>query len=157
MDGDALHVVVGDFDLASMEATANLNVERTNRLGNGASATHGTCGAVEGGEKPVPERFHFVAAGAREFPPHRRVMGIEQIVPALVAQLLGPRGRAHDVGEQHGRKDTVAFCCGDGSGQKFLDRVTDLLVDEKEMIELLAARAVVLPECARQENVHIPR
>src|SRR5260370_38422799 len=61
-------------------------------------------------------------------------MGVEQIVPALVAQLLGPRGRAHDVCEQHGRKDTVAFCRGDGSGQKLLDRVTDLLVDEKEMI-----------------------
>src|SRR6202042_1023083 len=59
VDGDALHVIVGDFDLASMEATANLNVERANRLGNGASAPYGTCGAVEGGEKPAPERFNF--------------------------------------------------------------------------------------------------
>jgi len=109
VDGDALHVVVGDFDLACMEAAADLNVERTNCLGDGAGATHGTRRAVEGGEKPVPKRFHFVAAGARKFPPHRRVMCVEQIVPALVAQLLGPRGRAHDVGEQHGRKDTVAF------------------------------------------------
>jgi hypothetical protein len=31
VDGDALHVVVGDFDLASIEATANLNVERCKR------------------------------------------------------------------------------------------------------------------------------
>jgi len=45
-------------------------------------------------------------------------MRVEQIVPALVAQLLGPRGRAHDVGEQHGRKDTVAFCRGDGDPVK---------------------------------------
>jgi hypothetical protein len=28
----------------------------------------------------------------------------------------------------------VAFCRGDRSGQKFLDCVTDLLVDKKEMI-----------------------
>ena len=85
VDGDALHVVVGDFDLAGMEATADLNVEPTDRLDNGAGATHGTRGTVEGGKNPVPKRFHFVAAGAREFPPHRRVMRVEQIAPALVA------------------------------------------------------------------------
>jgi hypothetical protein len=66
VDGDALHVVAGDFDLASMKATANLNVERANRrLGNGAGATHGTRGAVEGGEKPVPDLrgSHDVSGG----------------------------------------------------------------------------------------------
>src|SRR6266404_9425572 len=70
VDGDALHVVAGDLDLASMEATADLNVERTDRLGNGVGTTHGACRAVERGEEPVPKRSHFVAAGAREFPPH---------------------------------------------------------------------------------------
>ena len=94
-----LHVVVSNFDLAGMEATTDLNIERTNRLGNGAGATHGTRRAVEGGEKPVSERFHFLTAAAREFPPHRRVMRVQQTVPALVAQLLGPRSRAHDVGK----------------------------------------------------------
>src|SRR6266481_470376 len=134
VDSDALHVVAGDLDLAGMEATADLNVERTDRLGNGAGTTHGTCRAVEGGEESVPKRSHFVAAEAREFPAHRRVMRFEQIAPALVAQLLRPRGRTHDVRKQYGRKDTVAFCRGDGSGQKFLDCVSDLLVDKKEMI-----------------------
>src|ERR1700716_31770 len=132
--GDALYVVTRDLDLAGMEATADLNVERTDRLGNRAGATHGTCRAVEGGEKPVPKRSHFVAARPREFPPHHRVMRVEQIAPALVAQLLGPGGRTHDVGKQYGRKDAVAFCRRDGSSQKFLDCVTDLLVDKKQMI-----------------------
>ena len=36
--------------------------------------------------------------------------------------------------KQYGRKDTVALCRGDGSGQKFLDCVNDLLVDKKQMI-----------------------
>jgi hypothetical protein len=39
--GDALHIVIGHFDLAGMEATADLDVERTNRLGNGTGAAHG--------------------------------------------------------------------------------------------------------------------
>src|SRR5438445_2189301 len=101
VDGDALHVVAGDLDLASMEATADLNVERTDRLGNGVGTTHGARRAVERGEEPVPKRSHFVAAGAREFPPHCRVMRFEQIAPALVAQLLRPRGRTHDVRKQY--------------------------------------------------------
>jgi hypothetical protein len=39
-------IVVGDFDLAGMEASADLDVERANRLGNGAGAT----------QRPVPGR-----------------------------------------------------------------------------------------------------
>src|ERR1700689_1567641 len=74
VDGDALHIVAGDFDLAGMEPAADLNVERNDRLGNGAGATHATRRTVEGAENPAPKRFHFVAAGACEFPPHRRVM-----------------------------------------------------------------------------------
>src|SRR6266699_5802204 len=134
VDGDTLHVVARDLDLASMEAAADLNVERTDRLGNGAGTTHGTCRAVERGEESVAKRSHFVAAEAREVPPHRRVMRLEQSAPALVDQVLRPRGRTHDIRKQYGRKDTVAFCRGDGSGQKFLDCVDDLLVDKKEMI-----------------------
>src|ERR1700692_3589892 len=108
VNGDALHIVAGDLDLAGMEATADFNVERTDRLDDGAGTTHGTCRAVERGENPVAKRSHFVAPEAREFPPHRRVMRFEQIAPALVAQLLRPCGRTHDVGKQYGRKDTAA-------------------------------------------------
>jgi hypothetical protein len=61
-------------------------------------------------------------------------MRFEQIAPALVAQLLRPRGRTHDIREQYGCKDTVALCRGDGPGQKFLDCVNDVPVDEEEMI-----------------------
>ena len=93
LDGDALHVVAGDLDFASMEATADLNAERSDRFGNGAGAAHGPCRAIESGEKAVTKRFHFVAAGTRKFSPHGRVMRIEQIVPTLVTQLLSPRRR----------------------------------------------------------------
>src|ERR1700692_3812031 len=61
VDGDALHVVTGDLDLAGMEPTADFNVESTDCLDNGAGTTHGACRAVERGEKPVPKRSHFVA------------------------------------------------------------------------------------------------
>jgi len=129
--GDALHVIVGDLDLAGMEAVADLDVEWTDRLGNGASATHCPRRAVECGEKPVPKRFDFTSPVTRDFPPDRGVMSGEQVVPALVTQLFGSRGRAHDVREENGRKNAVAFCRGDGSGEKLLDGIADPFVDEK--------------------------
>jgi hypothetical protein len=36
------------------------------------------------------------------------VMRFEQIAPALVAQLLRPRGRTHDVRKQYGRWPSAA-------------------------------------------------
>src|SRR5258706_12572861 len=62
--GDALHVVAGDLDLTGMEATADFNVESTDRLDSGAGTTHGTCRAVERGEEPGPKRSPFVAPEA---------------------------------------------------------------------------------------------
>ena len=62
MYGDALHIVVGDFDLAGMEAAADLDVERTNRVGNGTGAAHGARRSVKSCKKPISERFHFIAA-----------------------------------------------------------------------------------------------
>ena len=62
------------------------------------------------------------------------MVGVEHIVPALITHLLCPRGRVHDVCEQNGRKDTVAFCHRDGSGEEFLDAITNLLMDEEKVI-----------------------
>ena len=117
VDGDALHVIVGDLDLAGMEAVADLDVEWTDHLGNGASATHCPRRAVECGEKPVPKRFDLTSPVTRDFLPDCGVMSDEEVAPALVAQLFGSRGRAHDVSEENGRKDAATFCHGDGSGE----------------------------------------
>src|SRR5713226_6149127 len=40
VDGDALHVVAGDLDLAGVQTTADLNVQGPDRLGNGRNARH---------------------------------------------------------------------------------------------------------------------
>jgi hypothetical protein len=59
-------------------------------------------------------------------------MNVEQTAPALVANLLGARGRADNVGEQNRREDPVALHHrGDRSGEEIFDRIADPLVDEK--------------------------
>jgi len=132
--GDALHIIAASFDLAGMQATTNLNVERADCLGNRACATYGTRRTVERGEKSVSKQSNFAAPVTREFTSHRRVMSVQQILPALVTHLLGPRGRVDNICEQNGRKDAVAFHHGDGSGEEFLDAVTNLLMDEEKVI-----------------------
>jgi hypothetical protein len=58
-------------------------------------------------------------------------MNVEQTAPALVANLLGARGRADNVGKQDRREDPVAVHRGDRSGEEIFDRIADPLVDEK--------------------------
>jgi hypothetical protein len=58
-------------------------------------------GAVEGGQDPVAGGLDQPAAELLDHPAGQLVVDVEQLTPAPVAQLFGPLGRAHDVGEQH--------------------------------------------------------
>ena len=112
----------------------NLNVEWTDRLGNRAGATHCRAGPSKWPEIRLPSDLISLPRYAR-VPAARGVMSIEQVAPALVAQLFGSRGRAHDVREENGRQDPSASAHGDGSSEKLLDAIADPFVDEKEMID----------------------
>src|SRR5262249_28453733 len=79
MDCDALHVVLDNLDLAGMKTAADLKVEWTDGLDDGAGTTHGTGRPIESGEKAVTQRLHFVAAEAREFPTHSPMMQVEPV------------------------------------------------------------------------------
>src|SRR5579859_6086740 len=102
MDGNALNVVSVDFDLTGMKAATDLNVERTDGVGNRLGATDSARRSVERSQKSVAKRFHLAAPISREFPPHTGVMSLKQIAPTPVTYLLGARSRADDVGEQNG-------------------------------------------------------
>ena len=134
VDGNALHVAVDFLDLPRMEPATDLNAERSNCRGNRASAAHRASRAIESGKKSIAQRFHLVAAGSRKLPPHRGVMHVKQIAPAMVTQLFGSRRRIHDVRKQYSCKKTIALCRRNGSGQELLDQITNLFVDEKQMI-----------------------
>src|SRR6516225_6168917 len=109
MDRDALHVTPGDFNLASMKPTSDLNIERTHCFDNSTRAAHGTGWTVERREKSISQRFHFFSATAREFAAHNCMMSVKQITPALVAYLFGLRSGAHNVCEQNSCQDSIAL------------------------------------------------
>ena len=112
-------VVVDLFALARMNACTNIKSDRAHFIDDCARASDCARRAVECNEKPLPKRFHFIAAGALKFASYRRVMHVEQIMPSLVTQLRGQRGRAHDIGEQYSGKDTAAFCRASTSRRRF--------------------------------------
>ena len=107
VDGDASHVRFSNLDLAGMQAAANFNVQWADSLGNRASTADRASWPVESGKKSVSKRSNFAAPVTREFASHGGVMSVQQIVPAVVTHFLGPRGRAHNVCEQNGRKKSV--------------------------------------------------
>jgi hypothetical protein len=134
MDGDALHITAGHFDLAGVQSATDLNFERADGLDNRASAANGARRTVERGQKSVSKRFDLAAAVPSEFSPHARMMSTEQIAPASIAHLLGERCRANDVREQNCRKDSMALSDGHRAGEKLLYAITDLFMQKKEMI-----------------------
>jgi hypothetical protein len=53
VDGNALHVVASNLDLAGVQPATNVNVERLDGCGNRAGASHRAARAVERGQKSV--------------------------------------------------------------------------------------------------------
>ncbi len=76
-------------------------------------------------------------------------MRVEQIAPALIAHSFAPRGRADDVGKQHGRQDPVVFR-GIGSGQDS-SIASPISSCRKNMCHPRAVPAIVLPEFSRKK------
>ena len=57
MDGDALHFVRGNFDLAGMQGAADLQAERLNRLGDACAQRTARAGPSKVARNPSPSDF----------------------------------------------------------------------------------------------------
>jgi hypothetical protein len=68
---------------------------------------HGPSRSVEGRKEAVAGRVDLGATVPREQATNGRVMALDELTPAPVAEFHGRRGRVHDVGEQHGRQHPI--------------------------------------------------
>jgi hypothetical protein len=107
-------------------------------VGNGAGTTHAPGGAVEGREHAVAKVLDLLSAKSGELPAHRAVVAVEQSVPAAIAQFGRALGRVDDVGEHHGRQDSVDLGLAARAGQKLLgladNPVDDFRLEQGNMI-----------------------
>jgi hypothetical protein len=104
--GNAADVIADRFALAGMQPGANLNAERPDFVGDGASAAHAACRTVESGQNTVAGPLDFMAAEAGEGAPDRGVMIVKEVAPAMIAERSSFLGRADDVGKKHRGKTT---------------------------------------------------
>src|SRR5262249_39054905 len=79
----------------------HLEAERLHSARDRPCAANRPGRTVEDGEHPIASRADLAAAKTRELGPDDGVVAIEQLVPASVSELLGLRGRAYEVGEEH--------------------------------------------------------
>jgi IS30 family transposase len=87
VDGDAADIVAAELDLARVHAAAHIDSELPRGVADCACAFDRPGGTVEGGEEAVAGGFDLAAAETRELAPYRRVVSIEEVAPAAIAEL----------------------------------------------------------------------
>ena len=87
--------------LTGVHAGADRDPDARERVTDRAGAADRATGSVEGGEEPVAGGVDLAPAEPGQLLAHDRVVLVEERAPPGVAELGGPRGRAHDVGEEH--------------------------------------------------------
>jgi hypothetical protein len=107
VDRDPAHVVAHQLHLAGVQAAADLDPDPLHGGADGAGAAQRPLGGVEGGQEPVAGHVQLAALVAGDLAAGEGVVGLQQLAPAAVAELGRALGRAHDVGEQDGRKPTL--------------------------------------------------
>jgi len=132
-----------------MDTRTDLDAEIAHSIADRQSAADGARRAVERGEESVPRRVHLDAAMSLQLRPDERVVPLDERAPPAISQLGGLRGAVHDVGEQHGRKESVVLRQWPGAGQEFLDLADDLGF-MRDMPEVITARQL---HVARARNV----
>jgi len=103
----APHFVGHRLHFSGMQSRPNLDPERPHRLHSRLSAPHRSCRTVEGGEESVAGRLDLAAAIPCEGRTHRGVVTLDEVTPTSVSELGDLLRRLDDVGEEHGRENSV--------------------------------------------------
>jgi hypothetical protein len=88
------------FDLAGMQARADLQIDLLDCIADGASATNGPCRPVEGREEAIASGVDLGSGVTFQELANPGVVAVEKLPPALVADGLELLGGTDDVGER---------------------------------------------------------
>jgi hypothetical protein len=78
---------VGHLAFAGVQAGTDREPKLAHTFDDGACAANRPCGAVERGEESVTGRVDLAPTEAQQLPSDQRVMPLEQLAPAPVAEL----------------------------------------------------------------------
>src|SRR5436309_6079915 len=97
--GDTGDLLARDFAFARVEPGADDETQSGYRIADRLGAADRARRTVKGGEEAVPRRVDLPPAEAADLVADAILKALEKIPPAAVAELLGPLGRADNVGE----------------------------------------------------------
>src|SRR5690348_15676970 len=132
MDGDPAQLRLDALALARVHSGPDLDAELGRARVNRLCAPDRARGAVEGRHEPVAGGVDLVSTESQELAPHGRVMILQEVAPAAVAERRRLLGRADDVGEENGRQHTISFRGAAGAGQALLDLVRERIAVAEE-------------------------
>jgi len=123
VNSDTADIVTDHFALACMKSSTDLDAERLDLIGYGASAADATRRAIKSCKKAIAGRLHLTATEASKHTPDRSMVVVEQVAPALIAEACSLLRRADDIGEQNRRQHAICFNARRRTGEEFLNRV----------------------------------
>src|SRR2546430_6754593 len=127
--GDPGRLLPRSADFACVEAGANFELERPDRIHDRPRTLHAACGPVERCEEAVAGDVLLDTPIAPEHGTHDCVMAFDQLPPGAVADGRRLLSRADDVGKEHGREDALelGLLLADAT-QERLDRIEELIL-----------------------------
>src|SRR5262245_37138308 len=121
MDRDSAELVADPLAFTGVHTRSHFEVELAQRLTDRTRAAHRCSRSFEAGEEPVAGRVELTAAEAVEKLAHARVVLVEHLVPAAVAELTCALGRADDVRKEERRQKPVRRRSSPHAGQELLE------------------------------------
>ena len=96
--------------LSGVNASANVNAELLDRVGDRPAAANGTRRTIKSGHKAIARCVDFATAMPRKLLTNKEVMLCEKVFPCAVTKFDYPRGGANDISINEGTQ-----CEGDAA------------------------------------------
>jgi hypothetical protein len=100
MDGDPSHVATAAFDLPEVDSAADLEVQLSDRPADGVGAGERPSRGVEEDEEPVAGGVDLLTTAPADLAAHVLMVALEELAPAMVAEIDRALSGTHDVGEE---------------------------------------------------------
>src|SRR5262245_41880721 len=121
--GDTTELGSHHLTLAGVEPRSDVETEPADALDDRAGGAHGPGGAVERRQESIACGVDLPTPEARELLADERMVGLQHVPPAPIAELAGLACRINDVGEHDRRQNPVGLRSPPDAGQEFLDLV----------------------------------
>jgi hypothetical protein len=93
--------------LSGVNASANVNAERLDRVGDRPAAANGTCRTIKSRQKAVARRVDFSTTVPPKLLTNKQVMLSQKVLPCAVTKFDYSRGRANDIREKYSCEHAV--------------------------------------------------